>query len=253
MTRLVPLLATASAMVTPSVPNASPLTGKLTSAEVQNNGKQLAVGFADGFKCRFHSLWLRDACRDAQHVALHAGERYLTATPVGPSGERPDLLAASSASIDAEANELRIDWSESSFGPHQLSTDPPRSSAFPAAFLRAYSEIVAEPIVSAPTDAPAAVLHEDLAWLSPYSAFQNSPAPSADSMVVWRNDGTVDLPVYDHDDVLNPRSSANLRMLQDMAKYGAVIIDGCSEPGESVRETRASMPHTPTAFLDPPC
>jgi hypothetical protein len=34
---------------------------------------------------QFHSMWLRDVCRDDNNIALKAGERKLIATPdVGP-------------------------------------------------------------------------------------------------------------------------------------------------------------------------
>jgi hypothetical protein len=117
-----------------------------------------------------------------------------------------------------------------------MAQDPPTVSTFPAAFLRAYAEVVAEPIASvqepASEDGAAApVLADELAWLRPYSAFQGAPAPSAASMTIWKNDGTVDLPVFDHDDVLDPRSDANLLMLQRLHSHGACIIDGCADPG----------------------
>lgn len=207
----------------------------ISAAAVENEGKTLAIHFNDGLKCRFHSLWLRDACRDDAHVAKYAGERLLTATPVGPSGVIPSRLRASAAEVH-DGEELRIHWDEESMCKHELAVDPPTVSMFPAAFLRAYAEVVAERIVE-PEQADAAqptvgdALNDELAWLRPYSAFQNAPAPTPEEMCLWKNDGSLELPVYDHDNVLDVESTANLRMLQDVVRYGAVIIDGCANPG----------------------
>lgn len=222
-----------AALTTTIAPPAASRT--LAAATVENGGKNLAVEFEDGFKCRFHSLWLRDACRDAAHVAKHAGERLLTATPVGPSGVRPDELAATAANLHEDGTELVVHWSADSFGPHELAADPPTTSSFPADFLRAYAGVVAEPIgadAAAGNAAESADVTDELAWLRPYSAFQHAPAPTAAEMVLWKNgDGSAELPVYEYDEVLDPSSPANLALLKDVMRYGAAVIDGCADPG----------------------
>eukprot|EP00316_Scyphosphaera_apsteinii_P004387 CAMPEP_0119313676 /NCGR_PEP_ID=MMETSP1333-20130426/29989_1 /TAXON_ID=418940 /ORGANISM="Scyphosphaera apsteinii, Strain RCC1455" /LENGTH=483 /DNA_ID=CAMNT_0007318573 /DNA_START=83 /DNA_END=1534 /DNA_ORIENTATION=+ len=228
-------------MLLASVPVAHSIHAPLTSepaaisrAIIEDSGRRLAVHFSDGFKCRFHSLWLRDACRDEMHVVQDAGERLLTATPVGPSGVCPDRLRASSAELsDPGGSELRVIWNADSILPSRDSElDPPTASTFQANFLRSYAEVVAETIEpSTLSDGVAAsLLKDDLAWLRPFSGFKDTPAQPAEEMHLWRNDGTV-LPVYDYYDVLDVQSTANLRMLQDMVRFGAVIIDGCTTPG----------------------
>jgi len=205
----------------------------VNAVSIEGDGATVALRFEDGLHCRFHSLWLRDACRDDEHVAHFAGERLLTATPVGPSGVQIDKLRAVAVDHSNDGREVHLTWSESSIGPHELAVDPPLVSTFPAAFLRSYAELVAELIDAAPVqDAAATVtLTDDLAWLQPFSGFDGSPAQARSSMHVWPNDGPVDLPVLSYDDVLDTSSSANLQMLQNMAKYGAAIVDGCPEPG----------------------
>ena len=205
----------------------------ISKAIVESGGQRVAVHFDDGFGCRFHALWLKDACRDDAHVARGAGERLLTATPVGPSGVVADRLRATSVEVP-DGEQLCVHWNAESFCAHELAMDPPAASTFPAAFLRAYGATsVAEPIAEAEDGVLSDddVLNADLDWLRPYSAFQDAPAPAADSMELWKNDGGLELPVYDHDDVLDVQSTANLRMLRDMVRFGAVIIDGCAEPG----------------------
>lgn len=215
----------------------------VNAVSIEGDGATIAVRFEDGLHCRFHSLWLRDACRDDEHVAHFAGERLLTATPVGPSGVRINELRAISADHSNDGRKVELTWSESSIGPHELAVDPPLVSTFPAAFLRSYAELVAETIEAADDSTTAAALTDDLAWLTPFSGFDGAPAQARASMHVWPNDGPVDLPVLPYDDVLDPSSSANLQMLQHMAKYGAVIVDGCPEPGvESLHRTRPISP-----------
>jgi len=219
----------------------------VNAVSIEGDGATVALRFEDGLHCRFHSLWLRDSCRDDEHVAHFAGERLLTATPVGPSGVQIDKLRAVAVDHSDDGREVHLTWSESSIGPHELAVDPPLVSTFPAAFLRSYAELVAEPIDAAPTQDVAATvtLTDDLAWLQPFSGFDGAPAQARSSMHVWPNDGPVDLPVLSYDDVLDTSSSANLQMLQNMAKYGAAIVDGCPEPGvESLHRARPKQPGT---------
>ena len=77
------------------------------------------ISFTDGSTFRFHSLWLRDACRDASHVAAQAGEKILTATPVGPSRICPIHTSATKASVDENTGLLHIDWNDDSFIKHE--------------------------------------------------------------------------------------------------------------------------------------
>jgi hypothetical protein len=50
----------------------------ISFANVAAKNNVVDISFTDGSTYRFHSLWLRDACRDAAHVATHAGEKILT-------------------------------------------------------------------------------------------------------------------------------------------------------------------------------
>lgn len=198
---------------------------EIAAAAIENGGKSVVVDFTDGHKCRFHTLWLKDACRDEEHVGAGHGERYLTATPVGPSGVRFGDISTSAAAV--EGGDLRLTWGDASFCAHEMAADPPKAGTFPAGFLRNYADLVAEPL----TATPAPVLQDDMAWLRPFSAFMDAPASADDDMAMWRSAGA-QLPVYDHGEVLRNDSEANLRMLQDLVKHGAVIIDGCEDPGE---------------------
>ena len=49
-------------------------TPTVSFANVIAKNEVVDVSFTDGSTYRFHSLWLRDACRDAHHVAARAGE-----------------------------------------------------------------------------------------------------------------------------------------------------------------------------------
>ena len=145
-------------------------------------GKHVQVYFADGSAYNFHSLWLRDACRDDEHVVGGAGERYLTATPVGPSGVRACSLVATGVRV-CDDGLLHIRWGDESFGPHEMAADPPRSSRFPASFLRTYAELVAQPLAAGTRSLTP---HDDLAFLTPYSGFPSARAPADDEVQLWR-------------------------------------------------------------------
>jgi len=210
----------------------SALAGAAAAAE------HVEVTFSDGAAFRFHSLWLRDACRDERHVARHAGERYLTATPVGPSGVRPMALLAEEAVVDGDGL-LHVTWSAESFGPHEMAADPPTVSTFTADFLRTYAEFAAERIGAAPdAEVAAAVEKDEFAFLAPYTGFAGARAPADDEMTLWKA-AELEIPIFDYDDVLDPTSDANLRLLQTMLKVGCVAIDGCSTPGEEALRTLA--------------
>ena len=207
----------------------------ITDAVVQD--KHVQITFSDGAAYRFHSLWLRDACRDAEHVASHAGERYLTATPVGPSGVVYDQLVAAEARID-ERGVLHIAWNDESMGVHEMAADPPRASTYPSDFLHAYAKIVAEPL--SPARATLTDARDDFGFLAPYSGFPGARAPTADEMTLWRAD-EFDMPVFEYDELLDPTSDANLRCIQSMLHHGAVAIEGCEHPGEEALRELADM------------
>ena len=178
--------------------------------------KHVDITFEDGSAFRFHSLWLRDACRDDEHVAGHAGERYLTATPVGPSGVRPDLLSAAEAAVGDDGL-LHITWTEDSFGPHEMAADPPRASTFEADFLRTYAEVAAERIAPPAASDAKPPVHDEFAFLSPYSGFAGARAPLPDEISLWKAE-ELEIPVFQHDEILDPASDANLRCIQTMLK-----------------------------------
>ena len=165
-----------------------------------------------------------------------AGERYLTATPVGPSGVLADRLECKSVHVGADGL-LHVAWNDESFGAHEMASDPPRSSTFPADFLRKYADLVAEPLVAAApssspvTDSVSDLAGADLAFLPPYSGFPSARAPAAEEMTLWRA-AEFDIPTFDYNAVLDPTSDVNLRCIQAMLHHGGVMIEGCDDPGE---------------------
>ena len=58
-------------------------TGEAAAHRAQRKAAEKAVeaSEAEAMQQEPLSLWLRDACRDDNHVATYAGERLLTATP----------------------------------------------------------------------------------------------------------------------------------------------------------------------------
>ena len=91
-----------------------------------DEGAALEVNFGDGSAYRFHSLWLRDACRDEAYVANKAGERILGQTPIVLG---TDLnLRVIKADIAPGNTKVKIQWST-----HE-------SGEFDATLLRAYAK-----------------------------------------------------------------------------------------------------------------
>ena len=52
-------------------------------------------------------------------------------------------------------------------------------------------------------------VHEDLAFLTPYSGFPSARAPKAEEMRLWKA-ADFAVPTFDYDEVLDPASDANL-------------------------------------------
>ena len=194
-------------------------------------GPYVDVTFADGVAYRFHSLWLRDACRDEDHVVGGAGERYLTATPVGPSGVQATNVLATSAKVGDDGL-LHIAWNdESSSAAHEMAADPPRASRFPTDFLRTYGEVVGEKLSAASASEEPPVVHDDLAFLTPYSGFPSARAPNDEEMNLWKA-AEFEPQSFDYNELLDPKSDANLRCIEAVLYHGGVLIEGCDEPGE---------------------
>ena len=226
------MLALFSSLTSGVILPSTPPVGPAAFARAVAAGKHVEVSFEDGHTFLFHALWLRDACRDERHVARHAGERYLTATPVGPSGVCPELLSACEAVV-ADDGLLHVTWSEESFVEHEMAADAPRVSMFEADFLRSYAEVAAER-VSAPAASVGAkpAVDDELAFLAPYCGFAGARAPSAGELSLWKAD-ELEIPVFQHEEVLDPASDANLRCIRAMLQVGCVAIEGCDEPGEA--------------------
>jgi len=219
--------------------NSNSQTPAVSFANVIAKNEVVDVSFTDGSTFRFHSLWLRDACRDAHHVAAQAGEKILTATPVGPSGICPIRTRANMASVNDDTGLLHIIWNDDSFIEHELAIDPPTVSTFPAQFLRTYANVVAECLVPPTTmseeeDVDATV--DEFAFLAPYSGFPGARAPSPNDITPWRanelqrqdEDDSI-FPSFNYSDILDPNSDTNLHAIQTMLNVGCIIIDGCSD------------------------
>jgi trimethyllysine dioxygenase len=174
---------------------------QVSFANVMAKNNVVDISFTDGSTYRFHSLWLRDACRDAAHVATHAGEKILTATPVGPSGICPISTLAQTASVNDDTGLLHITWNDNSFIKHELAIDPPTVSTFPPQFLRVYANVVAECLIP-PTPIPTTTAtsttekkeeeEDEFAFLAPYTGFPGARAPLSNDITLWRANELLD-------------------------------------------------------------
>ena len=122
------------------------------------------VVFKDGASFRFHALWLRDACSDANHVVADAGERILSMLPVN-TGCDADLRAAS-CEIDETGGRLIVTWTN-----HEI------PSTFGAKSLRTFADVVAEPLVVG-SEIPPPLAASETEWLDPFTGYPDAPGQS---------------------------------------------------------------------------
>lgn len=178
---------------------------------------------------RFHSLWLRDACRDARHVVGNGvGERILTSTPVAGSCDVGNVKALDAESSD-DGGEVTIRWNGAS------STE---ASTYDADFLWEYADIVARSSNAAAADAAEnaedakPVEENEMSWLKPYTGYPHAPAPLNPKL--WTNENEndgVEFVRFDHDEVLSDPSE-NLKLLKELMGTGVVLVENTPPPAE---------------------
>ena len=140
---------------------------------VQNDGKLVEIVLNDK-TFQFHSMWLRDACRDDNNIVPKAGERKLIATPVGP------LSHVDPSSLEATAVEwqdddiLKVSWNDAS-------PNLPYST-FSREFLERYAPVAAKQVDGTfEQSASNENWNTELdipAWLESYSGYPDAPAPT---------------------------------------------------------------------------
>ena len=202
-----------------------------------DSGRLVEVTLDEGLGSRyaFHAMWLRDACRDDAHVVADAGERLLTATPVGPLAYvDPSALAATSAAV--VDGELVVEWNDAS--------PTVRASRLPLELLREYAPVVATRApsasgddASAAADAPRpswASRHRWHEWLEPFTGFPDARAQRADEIAPYYGDARADEddaawpPRFDHADVMSDDDggATHLALLRALFRHGAVLVRG---------------------------
>eukprot|EP00971_Amphidinium_carterae_P346005 6487250-Amphidinium_carterae.1 len=185
-------------------------SGTVGVKHARSVGAHVDFEFEDGTAFRFHSLWLRDACRDAAYVSAAAGERLLAHTAVAMPQQTLKQLQALHAYIGDDGETVRVEWSDSS---------SPVSS-YSSAFLRSYAEKVAKPLTRSPGTSSPAALPGD--WLLPYCGVAHAKAPSASTMNLWSaKEADFDLKYVSHNDL---SIDADLELMQSLLRDGIVVI-----------------------------
>jgi hypothetical protein len=183
---------------------------KIKDVKIQKEGDIVDVHFEDGTAFAYHSLWLRDACRDDKHVVPGVGERELTATaamlmdPVG--------MKATKCTVTPEGG-LCVEWNDG----QKMIADTPNSitdSTFTPSFLRSYADIVAKPIDTGAS--PRSI--EDCEWIRPYTGYPDASAPKPENLNLWGNDqieaGKFSFRRYKHSEAFG----------QNLGKYAFVCV-----------------------------
>ncbi|KAJ1444484.1 hypothetical protein M885DRAFT_552825 [Pelagophyceae sp. CCMP2097] len=219
----------AAAAVAEAVAEAPPslLRERLDGAILVDGGSGVEVKFADGAAFLFHALWLRDACRDSSHVAAAAGERILTATPVGPAGERVDPVALRAVAVEATEMSLSLRWSGAD--------SPITESVLDAAALRLYAPAVARALHVPAGDAAHGEWPD---WLAPYTGFPGALA--AESYVSYygdaRAEGAAPFPrTFEYEALMAGGSAAEqLELIRTTLECGAAMVTGVPDEESGV-------------------
>lgn len=204
------------AVSTPIQQNAAAIT---QPPRLLENGKLVEVDLDNNSTFQFHSMWLRDACRDDNNIAPKAGERKLIATPVGPlSFVDPSKLEATAAEWQDD-NILKVSWNDAS-------PNVPFST-FSWEFLNRYAPHVGRRVDGTSSDDDENWNTElDIpTWLEPYSGYPDAPAPT--SYIKWEEDEQ--FCHFNHQDVMED-PKVLLKLLETLlAGKGVALIDNVPE------------------------
>ena len=174
------------------------------------DGHFVDITFEHGATYRFHSEWLRDACRDDTYVAIAAGERRLG---------KIQLFMEESSYIKAAEAKIEED------GTMSILFDNGDKCLYAAEMLAAFATGGAAKHISGPT-----IRNKDVEWVKPFAGVPDAPAPS--TLNLWRGATGEEIPVMQWTDVMTPEG--NLQMLKHLlAGPGAVrvVTKGMSEAG----------------------
>ena len=167
------------------------------------------VQFSDNSAFRFHTIWLRDACRDEHFVKTAAGERILHKTLLV---EGIDGVEATDVSI-REDSRLEVQLANSQI----CSFDPQ--------ILRAYAPTVAKRL----SDPSGFTGKDPLDWLRPYTGIPGAPAPK--NLDLWTATTGVDIPLMKYEEAMTP--AGNLKLLKHLLSgAGCCKISKTPTPGE---------------------
>ena len=185
----------------------TPIKWSIYSAS--HNGDTVDIKFSDNSAFRFHTIWLRDACRNEQFVKNAAGERILHKTLLveGVKG-----VEATDVSITADdLLEMRLANGQ--------------TCSFDPQMLRAYAPTVAKKL-SEPIEITG---RDPLDWLRPYTGIPGAPAPR--NLDLWTAEDGVDIPFMEYEEVMTP--AGNLKLLKHLLSgAGCCKISKTPTPGE---------------------
>lgn len=192
--------------------------GQVKNAQITNEGKLVEIQFVDGSIFAFHALWLRDSCRDDEHVVACAGERLLTATAAMISA--PESIVAKSLIVSTEGD-LKITWDgdETRLGNVDNSVTV---SSFKGNFLRSYAERVAKPLDAATKDI--SLQQDNFEWLRPYTGYPSAKAAKPEMVNLWKNAdiqaGKFAITTFKYEDA----NESNLDFLKAIMRDGIVLV-----------------------------
>ena len=218
-------------------------------ASCENAGQQVRVGFENGEEYEFHAMWLRDACRDDDHIVRGAGERLLSATPVGPLAYvDPTQLQATGVRVetdDSKDGRVVVSWNDAS---------SVEESSFSLEFLKKYAPVVGKQVASSATNTESTQTTDTVewstsaenipVWLEPFTGYPDARAPKDDEMNLWTNQDGPEFQRFDHAEVLSSDETL-LKLLETLLmRDGVVLVDNVPEDdSDEARELRSFIDH----------
>lgn len=196
-------------------------TSRVKDFAVHSDGKLVDMHFSDGTAYTYHALWLRDACRDVNHVVANVGERQLTATAA--MLETPEQLAVKSVDV-SESGDVKIEWN-SGLSMIDSIENTVQYSTFSSNFLRLYADVVAKPIKTNDKSHK----KEEMEWLRPYTGYPDACAPKPSMINLWTNTdrkaGKFEFQRFQYSDAI----AKNLDFMKTLLRDGAVLVDHVPE------------------------
>lgn len=138
----------------------------IIAARANKSSREAEILFGDGSTFCFHSLWLRDACRDTSHVEAQS-ERKLSASPLVT--RLPLSVGIKQITVE-NAGQLSVEWDCGEL----------KRSTFEAGFLRALAPLAGRQLTELPAPEKSSG-----SWFEFLNGKGDAPFPEESELTLW--------------------------------------------------------------------